>query len=108
MKKIIAAFAFMLVFTVSAQAQDKKVSAESKGRQDAVELVDYLKLTSTDLENFARLFQYKYEMLADPTLSAEKKKEVSTIMERKIEGTLDGKQYQKLQNNKELFAKLTH
>lgn len=108
MKKIIAAFALMLAFTVSAQAQDKKVSAESKGRQEAIELADYLKLTSTDLENFARLFQAKHDMLADPNLSPEKKKEVYTIIEKKIEGTLDGNQLQKLQANKELWAKVTH
>ncbi|RZJ73552.1 hypothetical protein [Flavobacterium sp.] len=108
MKKIIAVFAFMLAFTVSAQAQDKKTSPQSKGRQEAVELVDYLKLTSTDLENFTRLFQSKHEMLADPNVSAGKKKEISVIMEKKIEGSIDGNQLQKLQANKELWAKLTH
>lgn len=108
MKKILAIFTFVLAFTVSAQAQDKKVSPESKGRQDAVELVDYLKLNSTDLENFSRLFQMKHEMLAKPGLTEQKKNEVYTIMERKIEGTLEGAQMEKLRANPELFKKLTH
>lgn len=108
MKKILAIFTFMLAFSLSAQAQDKKVSPESKGRQEAVELVDYLKLNSTDLESFSKLFQYKHEMMADPNLSAERKKEVSVIMERKIEGTLEPAQMEKLRANKALLEKLTH
>ncbi|MBD3583385.1 hypothetical protein [Flavobacterium selenitireducens] len=108
MKKILFIFAMMLAFGVSAQAQEKKASAASKGRQEAVELADFLKLNSTELENFSKLFQMKHEMLADPSVTAQKKKEVPVIMEKKIEGSLDGNQVEKLRANKVLWEKLTH
>ena len=108
MKKILAIFTFVLAFGFSAQAQDKKVSPESQGRKEAVELTDYLKLTSTDQEAFARLFQMKHEMMVDPNTTPEKKKELSVIIEKKIEATLDGNQMEKLRSNPELLAKLTH
>lgn len=108
MKKILFIFAMMLSFGVSAQAQDKKVSAESKGRQEAVEMVDFLKLNSTELENFSRLFKMKHEMLADATIPAQKKKEIPTMIEKKIEGSLDGNQIEKLRANKVLWEKLIH
>jgi len=108
MKKIFFVFAMMLAFGFSAQAQDKKASPASKGRQEAVELADFLKLNSTELDSFSRLFQMKHEMLADPNLTAQKKKEVPMIMEKKIEGSLEGNQIEKLRANKVLWEKLTH
>ena len=108
MKKILFIFAMMLAFGISAQAQDKKASSESKGRQEAVELADYLKLNSTELESFSKLFKMKHEMLEDPNITAQKKKEIPVIMEKKIEGTLDGNQVEKLRANKVLWEKLTH
>lgn len=106
MKKILFIFTMVLAFGLSAQAQDKKASSQSKGRQDAVELVDYLQLGGSELESFSRLFQMKYEMMEDPNVSAERRKELSTIMEKKIEGTLDGNQVAKLRSNKTLWEKL--
>ena len=107
MKKILFIFAMMLAFGVSAQAQDKQASPASKGRQEATELVDYLKLGSNELNAFTQLFQMKYEMMADQNVTEATKKQLPTIIEKKIEGTLDGNQVEKLRANKTLWAKLT-
>lgn len=108
MKKIVAIFTFLMAFGISANAQDKKMSPESAARKDAVELTDYLKLNSTEQESFVKLFQMKHEMLSDPNMGAERKKEMSVIIEKKIEATLDGNQMEKLRANPELLKKLTH
>ena len=108
MKRILFIFTMMLAFGVTAQAQDKKASAASKARQEAVEMTDFLKLNSTELDSFTRLFQMKHETLENPNINAAKKKEMSVIVEKKIEASLDGNQIEKLRANKTLWEKLTH
>ncbi|RZJ64285.1 MAG: hypothetical protein EOO50_16135 [Flavobacterium sp.] len=108
MKKILAIVTLCLAFGFSANAQDKKVSPESAGVKEAVELTDYLQLNATEQNAFAGLFKMKHEMMADPNMTPEKKKELSVIIEKKIEATLDGNKMEKLRSNPALLKKLTN
>lgn len=107
MKKLIAVLTLVLAFTVSANAQDKKLSPAEAGKNEAVELTQFLGLTQDQQVNFTALFTHKHESLQDPNLTAEGKKELSRIIGLKINATIDGNQQQKLESNPELLKRLT-
>jgi hypothetical protein len=107
MKKIIAILTLILAFTVNANAQDKKVSNEEAAKMDAVKLSEFLQLKGTQQDDFMRLFQMKYNTLNDPSMSEERKKEMSRVVEAKLRASLTADQLQKLDSNPELLAKFT-
>nr|WP_294776621.1 hypothetical protein [uncultured Flavobacterium sp.] len=107
MKKLIAALTLMLAFSINANAQDKKeLTATEKGKKEAAELTQFLGLSATQNDDFYRLFEQKHRILEDTTLSAERKIEVSKVIEAKIRATLDGAQMEKLEKNPDLLKKL--
>ena len=110
MKKLIAALTLLLAFSINANAQDKSsigLSPAEKGVKQAAELSGYLGLDKTMNENFAKLFEYKYEVIDDINTSPERKAEMLKAVEGKIRGTLDGTQMEILEKkNPELFKKL--
>ena len=109
MKKLIAALTLMLAFSISANAQDKSaVSSHDKGKKEAAELTQFLALSQTQNENFARLFEQKSTILEDINLSPERRAEFSRVIEAKIRASLDEKQMERLEKNTVLFEKLIH
>ena len=117
MRKIIAVVTLMLAFTINTNAQDKKtttLSATSEiktdpqvaAKKDAAEMTEYLKLTDTQATDFFRLFEKKHVTLQDKSLSEERRKEVSKIIDAKIRATLDANQIERLEKNPELLKKL--
>ncbi len=108
MKNIVAIVTFFLAFSITANAQDKKASAESLGRKDAIELVNFLKLESKQLDSFTALFVKKHTMNADNTISQEERNSVPMIMEKKIEASVTDEQMKKLRANPALLKKLTN
>lgn len=110
MKKILGILVLFLAFTINANAQDKafkKVDAVVEAKKNAAEMADYLKLESNEVENFFRLFEYKYNVLNE-NLSEERKAELARIVDLKIRASLTPAQIEKLDKNKELLKKLTH
>jgi len=107
MKKIIAVLTLLLAFTVSANAQDRKMNAEEAAKIDAHKMSEYLGLKGTQQDDFVRLFQMKYNTLNDPNLAQERKTEMSRIVELKIRASLTPEQMQKLEANPEMMATLT-
>lgn len=110
MKKILGAFILFLAFTFNANAQDKafkKVDVAVEAKKNASEMADYLKLESNEVENFFRLFEYKYNVLNE-NLSEERKAELARIVDLKIRASLTPAQMEKLEKNTELLKKLTH
>lgn len=105
MKKLIAALTLLLAFSINANAQDNRSAAE-KAKNQASELSQFLSLDSNTTDAFARLFEQKFTILDDKTLSAERKTEMSRVVEAKIRASLDGRQIDKLEKNPELFKKL--
>lgn len=106
MKKLLFIFTLICVFSINANAQEKNVTSQDLAKKDAVELTQLLSLTDTDTENFFRLFEMKYTILEDKTLSDERKSILSTTIDAKIRGTLNEKQMAILEANPELFKRL--
>ena len=107
MKKIIAVLTLLLAFTVSSNAQDRKMNAEERAKMDAFEMSEYLGLKGTQQDDFVRLFEMKYHTLNDANLSTERKSEMSRIVEMKIRASITPEQMKKLEANPEMMAKLT-
>ena len=110
MKKIIAAFMLVLAFSINANAQDTEgyigLNSTEKGKKQAAELSEYLQLDETMNQNFAMLFEYKFQIIDDKNVAEERKSEMLRSVDAKIRGTLDGNQMEKLEKNQELFKKL--
>ena len=116
MKKLITVVILMLAFSINVNAQDKKAATDSvalkelapdvAGKKQAYELSDFLKLTDTQRDDFARLLIMKYETLQIKELSQERKTELSRVMEAKIRASLSSAQMEKLEANTKLFKSL--
>ena len=107
MKKLIAVVTLLLAFSINANAQDKsELTSTDKGKKEAAMLTEYLGLNDTQNADFTRLFTQKYTVLEDKTLSAERKQELSRVIDAKIRASLDGNQIEKLEKNPELLKKL--
>jgi hypothetical protein len=104
MKKLIAVVTLLLAFSINANAQDKtELTSTDKGTKEAAMLTEYLGLNETQNADFARLFIQKHTTLEDKTLSAERKQELSRVIDAKIRASLDGEQIEKLEKNPELL-----
>ena len=107
MKKLIAVITLLFAFSISANAQDKKiVSGADKAKTEAAELTQFLNLNETQSNDFFRLFENKYRTIEEYQLTAERKIELSRSIEAKIRATLDEKQMDKLDKNPVLLKKL--
>ena len=106
MKKLLFIFTLIFAFSINASAQEQKLTSQDLAKKDAVELTQLLSLTDSDTENFFRLFEMKYTILEDKTLSDERKSILSTTIDAKIRGTLNEKQMAILEANPELFKRL--
>lgn len=121
MKKIVLIVALVLGFNLVCSAQISKVK-ESKetttvkdyskinvqeyAKKDANEVSALLGFDETKTQDFYRLFEMKYQILSDPTISVERKNEMLRVTGLKIQASLDSNQMQQLQKNKELFDRL--
>ncbi len=106
MKKLLFIFTLICVFSINANAQEKNVTSQDLAKKDAVELTQLLSLNDTDTENFFRLFEMKYTMLEDKSLSEERKSIITSTIDAKIRATLNEKQMAILEANPELFKRL--
>jgi L-2-hydroxyglutarate oxidase LhgO len=110
MKKIIASLMLLLAFSMNVSAQETKgyigLNATEKGKKQAAELSEYLGLDATMNQNFAMLFEQKFQIIDDKNAAAERKAEMLRAVEGKIRATLDGNQMERLEKNPELLKKL--
>lgn len=109
MKKIIAIIAVMLSFTVSAQAQAKKVAGPTEAAQkDIALLASKVKLDETLKADLTTLMVNKHATLSDAKLSAADKETASKQYLRKLMSALNEEQRKVLNNDPELLNKLVH
>lgn len=112
MKKLIAALTLILAFSINANAQDKSydgLTAAEKGVKQAAELSEYVGgLDKIQIENFAKLFEYKFQVIDDINATPERKAEMYRAVEGKIRASLDGKQLDRLERDEVFLKKLTH
>ncbi len=111
MKKVIAILTLLLAFTINVNAQqDNKVTAPKTSvaaREDAASLTKFLELTPIQENDFARLFTKKYKILENPESKPEQRDQAVRMTDAKIRATLTDAQMSKLEENKELYAKMT-
>ncbi|MBF0695326.1 MAG: hypothetical protein IR153_09755 [Flavobacterium sp.] len=105
MKKIIAILTLFFAFTVSGNAQEK-LSNEEQAKVDAYKMSQALNLQGTRQDEFVQLFVKKYQVLNDPKMSDERKKEMNRIVELKVRASLTPEQIAKLDASPELLAKV--
>lgn len=111
MKKILAVLTLLLAFSINASAQDKSgyvgLTNHEKAVKQAAELSELVHLDKSLQESFVGLFDYKFEVLNDKKTPAERKAEMSKVVEMKIRGTLDGNQMDKVEKNGDMLVRLT-
>jgi DNA primase large subunit len=118
MKKIIAVLTLLFAFSVSANAQDKKVTSKTEiakpeltiedlAKRDAEELAKFVGLDSEKIPTYTRLFQKKYKVMSNPGLTKENKTELVSSIEAKLRAGLTPEQIEKLDKNPALLKKLT-
>ncbi|WP_395053713.1 hypothetical protein [Flavobacterium sp.] len=106
MKKLLFIFTLICAFSINASAQEQKVTSQDLAKKDAVELTQLLSLNDTQTNDFFRLFEMKYTILEDKTLSDERKSVLSQTIEAKIRASLDAKQISILEANPDLLKRL--
>jgi|SRR5690606_3507470 len=108
MKKLIAVVTLFFAVAFSANAQEaKKMDAVSAAKLDATKMAEFLGLSEYETTSFVNLFVMKHNAMNDQSIPAEKKKEITQVMDAKIRATLNGDQMQKLESNPELYSQLT-
>lgn len=111
----------MLAFGYTANAQQRKATApvqqqanvdeaaiKTAGKKDVKALSEFIELTSDQKSAFQGLFEYKHRVLADKSLSQERKDILAEQIKMKIEATVSPDQVGKLDENPKLMNILTH
>ena len=120
MKKIIALFVLMLGLSFTANAQQKSTkpvtatntgtSKEAAIQQAAVNdtkaLNEFIPLSDSEMQSFKGLFEYKHRSLSE-NLNDERKANLATTIEAKINATLSPENATKLSQNQKLLKQLT-
>jgi hypothetical protein len=106
MKKLFFTLSLIFALSLSANAQDRKAVPQELAKKEVSTLAEMVGLTSQQTEDLYRLFEQKYVTLADPAMSAERKAEMSRIVDMKLEATLTGAQIEKLKANKKEYEAL--
>jgi phosphate/sulfate permease len=110
MKKLLAAVALFFAFSIGASAQEAKgtkMSAEEAAKWDALKMTEVLNISASQQNDFARLFTMKHQVMMDESMSAERKAEMTKIVDAKIRASLTPEQLKKLDSDPKLLAILT-
>jgi hypothetical protein len=106
MKKLIFVLTLLFAFTINVNAQETKISVEDTARKEAGLLAETVGLSTSQTNDFYRLFEMKYRTLEDKSLSVERKKEFLNIVMMKVQATLTEVQMKKLEGNAELLDRI--
>jgi len=107
MKKLIAVVTMLLAFTVSANAQDKKMSAEEAAKKDVAALVAKITINEDLKNDMYTLMIIKHNELAAAKSAADKAR-VSEEIEHKILSGVNKEQRQILTSDAALMKQLSH
>ena len=119
MKKLIAVVTLLLAFTITANAQDKKVAAtaantkeklssEEAAKKDIAALIATVSITQDLKKDLYTLMIMKHDALSNPKLSASEKEALSKSFERKVLAGLDEVQRKQLMSNPDVLQKIAH
>lgn len=82
-----------------------KLSPEEAGKKDAANLAAFITVSPEMLVRLEHLFKTKHKMLANE-LTAERKQIVAQTIEKKLESSLPGPDFEKLKGNTKLYQTL--
>mgnify|MGYP000880251933 CR=1 FL=1 len=108
MKKIIAVVTLLLAFTVSVNAQDKKVSSLDAAQKDIAALTAKINISETLAKDLTTLMVMKHDAKSDVTLTPAQKESALQAYERKLMSGLSKEQAEKLKKDPALLKQLTH
>lgn len=108
MKKIIAVVTMLLAFTISANAQDKKVSSQEAAQKDIATLASKITLPEDLKKDLTTLMVMKHDAKSDVTLTQAQKENALNAYERKLLSALSKEQQETLKKNPEFLRKLMH
>ncbi len=108
MKKIIAVVTMLLAFTISANAQDKKVSSQEAAQKDIATLATKITLPEDLKKDLTTLMVMKHDAKSDVTLTQAQKENALNAYERKLLSALSKEQQETLKKNPEFLRKLMH
>ncbi|WP_298221095.1 hypothetical protein [Flavobacterium sp.] len=108
MKKIIAIVTMLLAFTVSVNAQDKKVSSQEAAQKDIAALSAKVTMSENLKKDLTTLMVMKHDALNDAALTPEQKEHAREGYERKLLTGLNKEQRETLMKYPELLKKVTH
>ena len=108
MKKIIAIVTMLLAFTISANAQDKKISSEEAAKKDIAMLATKITMSDDLKSNLTTLMVMKHDAKSDVTLTQAQKENALNAYERKLLGGLSKEQQETIKKNPEFLRKLMH
>jgi hypothetical protein len=108
MKKIIAVVTMLLAFTVSVNAQDKKVSSQDAAQKDIAALTSKINITETLKKDLTTLMVMKHDALSDVTLTPAQKESALQAYAHKLMTGLSKEQGEKLKKDPALLKQLTH
>lgn len=106
MKKLFLTLSLFFALTIGANAQDTKIDPAQAAKKEVAVLSDIVGLTDQQTTDLFRLYEQKYQLLADPKMSAERKTEMNRIVDLKVQATLTQEQNKKLAEGKQRFDKI--
>jgi len=106
MKKIIALLALFFAFSVNATAQENATQIEKNAKKDLEALIGVVKLDSNMESAIYKLFIKKHDAMSAPNMTAERKSEISSIIETKLRASLNGEQTVALEKNRAIWTQL--
>lgn len=105
MKKIITLIVIVFTFSLNVNAQEAKTASEL-GKEDAINLVNFLQADSSLINDLQSLFTMKHETLLTEGISEERKQVLSEVIVHKLVATLGTDEIEKLKTDPELYKKL--
>lgn len=109
MKNLLGALVLFLAFSMNASAQEKfrKVDEKVEAKTNLEALSQVIQLDAKLSQDLIGLFEYKYRTLNE-NLSAERKAELTKIIELKLRATLTPDQMLSIEKKEGLLKKLTN
>ncbi len=106
MKKLLFTLSLIFALSFTASAQERKADPKELAKKEASILNETVKLTDKQVTDLTRLFEMKYEMFQDNTLSAERISEFKKAVDLKIQATLTSEQLKTYLASQEKYNKL--
>ncbi|HMK07111.1 MAG TPA: hypothetical protein VK476_06255 [Flavobacterium sp.] len=108
MKKLIAVITLLFAVTISAQAQDKKLTVEQAAKNDVAALVQKVTISESLKSDMYTLMIMKHESLSDETLTEAQRKNISEVFQHKVMSGLTPEQARTVSSDPQLLKQISN